>query len=444
MRRLSEPQALSRTIKQLGITNHDAVRMAHLLVSETVRRLNFIDEFINNVIRPDSLDKYNLGIQAFLRLYVYQTRIAKGWTKTNADEAENIARICRAVLDWEILQQVEPFLGALLTRMPTVVFEGQSDEGQIGLRSFHPLWFVKYCLKLFGREEAIRMLQADMKPPPTYIRVNTLEAKETDILETLAEENICIEGVKELRHLYEVTAAPVSVTSTRSYKEGLFCVQDKASCFAVEAGKPKQGMSVYDVCAAPGIKTAYLAQLMQNEGAIVSLDFSRRRMDMWKKQIAGGGVRIAESAIADARSPLPLAKTADLLLLDPPCTGTGTFGKSPHGKWRLTQSSGRRMAEIQWQMLHNCSDYVNLGGELVYCTCSVMVEENEMVIERFLKWHPEFVLTEIVPSVGLPGLRGLEKCQRLFPHVHRCNGFFVAKMMKIDSGASETQACKLS
>lgn len=432
MRRLSEPQALSRTIKQLGITNHDAVRMAHLLVSETVRRLNFIDEFINIVIRPDSLDNYNFGIQAFLRLYVYQTRIAKGWTKTNLDEAENIARICRTVLGWETLQQVESFLGALLTRMPAVVFEGQSDEGQIGLRTFHPLWFVKYCVKLFGREEAIRILQADMKPPPTYIRVNTLEAKESEILKIIAEEHICIERVKELRHLYEVTAAPMSVTSTRSYKEGLFFVQDKASCFAVEAGKPRRGMSVYDVCAAPGTKTAYLAQLMQNNGAIVSLDFSRRRMDTWKRQIASGRVRIAEPLIADARSALPLARTADLLLLDPPCTGTGTFGKSPHSKWRLSQSSGRRMAEIQWQMLHNCSDYVNLGGELVYSTCSMMVEENEMVIERFLKWHQEFVLTEINPRIGWPGLRGLEKCQRLFPHVHRCNGFFVAKMIKME------------
>jgi len=81
-------------------------------------------------------------------------------------------------------------------------------------------------------------------------------------------------------------------------------------------------------------------------------------------------------------------------------------------------------------MLNNCSEYVKAGGMLVYSTCSITVEENEMLIERFLKWHSEFLLTEIAPKIGLPGLRGLGKCQRLYPHVHRCNGFFIAKMLK--------------
>jgi 16S rRNA (cytosine967-C5)-methyltransferase len=88
------------------------------------------------------------------------------------------------------------------------------------------------------------------------------------------------------------------------------------------------------------------------------------------------------------------------------------------------------MAEIQRQMLNNCSEYVKPGGTLIYSTCSVTIEENEMLVERFMKWHPEFLLAEITPKIGLPGLRGLEKCQRLYPHIHRCNGFFIAKMLK--------------
>jgi 16S rRNA (cytosine967-C5)-methyltransferase len=127
-----------------------------------------------------------------------------------------------------------------------------------------------------------------------------------------------------------------------------------------------------------------------------------------------------------------LAVKADLLILDPPCTGTGTFGRSPSAKWRLAPNSIEKMAEVQWQMLNNCSDYVKPGGKLVYSTCSITVEENEMLIERFVKWHSEFLLTEIKPEIGSPGLRGLEKCQRLFPHVHRCNGFFIAKMVKTE------------
>jgi len=289
---------------------------------------------------------------------------------------------------------------------------------------------VKYCVMLFGRSEAIEMLHANMQRPPTYLRFNTLRAEENQILERLSQDGIKVKKVEQLRHLYEVTVARQPVARTASSQEGFFYVQDKASCFAVEAGNPAPSKRIFDVCAAPGAKTTYVAQLMRNDGEIVSLDYSKRRMATWKDEIARTGVNIAEPVIADARFPLPLAGDADLVILDPPCTGTGAFGKNPAAKWRITPRSIEKMAEIQWQMLNNCSEYVRAGGVLVYSTCSITVEENEMLIERFMKWHPEFTLLEITPKMGLPGLRGLEKCRRLYPHVDRCNGFFIAKMSK--------------
>ncbi|HVP16325.1 MAG TPA: RsmB/NOP family class I SAM-dependent RNA methyltransferase [candidate division Zixibacteria bacterium] len=430
MRRLSEPLALARTVKQLGMTDHNVVRMAHLLVSETVRRKNFIDKFIGDVLKPNSLSEFDFGTQAFLRLYVYQTRIAKNWVRADFDEAANIVKLGRSILGWKTLQSVEPILGMLLTRGVASVFEGGSDEQQIGLRTFHPSWFVRYCLGLFGRGGTVELLQADMKLPPTYVRLNTLKADGEEILQRLCRDGVSVEKVNGLRYTYEVTATPQPVTRTPSFKEGLFYVQDKASCFAVEAGNPTSDMTVLDVCAAPGAKTTFIAQLMQNKGEIVSLDYSKRRMATWKNEVSHAGVVIAEPIVADARFRLPLDVEADLLVLDPPCTGTGTFAKNPAAKWRLAPSSIDKMAEIQWQMLNNCSEYVKPGGTLVYSTCSITVEENEMLVERFMKWHPEFLLTEITPRIGLPGLRGLDKCQRLYPHVHRCNGFFIAKMLK--------------
>jgi 16S rRNA C967 or C1407 C5-methylase (RsmB/RsmF family) len=118
------------------------------------------------------------------------------------------------------------------------------------------------------------------------------------------------------------------------------------------------------------------------------------------------------------------------VVLDPPCTSTGTFGKTPGAKWRLTKRSILGMAKIQGEMIERCAECTREGGFLVYSTCSITVEENEMVIERFLKLHPEFKLTNIIPKIGSPGLRGLTECQRLYPHIHECNGFFVAKLMK--------------
>ena len=430
MQKLSEHLALARVLEQLDISDANATRLAHRLVSETVRRQNFIDKFINNTLKPRKMDEFDLGIQAFLRLYIYHMRIAKNWARADVKEAELVVRLARSILGWKALQEVESFLGFLLVQKAEVVFEGVGDEQRIGLQTFHPPWFVKYCFKLFGRSETMAILEADKQQPPTYIRINTLKLNDEDILRRLTADGIKIERVEGLRYVYTLLGSKQPLTRTTSYEEGLFYVQDKASCFAAETADPHPDMIVLDVCASPGAKTTYLAQLMQNKGTIYSLDFSKRRTRVWQDEIRRMGVEIAEPIIADACRPLPFVPQADVLVLDPPCTSTGSFGKLPSDKWRLTPRSIESMAGLQWQMLNNCAENVKSGGTLVYSTCSMTVEENEMQIERFLKWHSEFSLEEMSPKIGSSGLRGLEKCQRLFPHIHHCNGFFIAKLSK--------------
>jgi 16S rRNA (cytosine967-C5)-methyltransferase len=430
MQKLSERLALARTVKQLNVSDADAVRYGYGLVCETVRRKNLIDSFVDSVLTTKTISEFNLGVQAFLRLYVYQTRIAKQWAKIDLGEAANIAKLARAILGWTTLSEVEPFLGLLLTRNPESIFKGASDEKRVALQTFHPTWFVKYCFALLGRNEAIAFLEGSVNPPPAYVRLNTLRASEEEILGKLAGEGVKLEKVELLRHAYKVTAAKQPLARTKSFQEGLFYVQDKASCYAAEVADPQAGMVVLDVCAAPGAKTTYVAQLMRNQGAVYSVDFSVRRMQTWQKEVFRMGVDVAEPVIADARSSLPFAVEADVVVLDPPCTSTGAFGKFPSAKWRLSPRSIERMAWVQWLIINKCAEKVKAGGVLVYSTCSVTVEENEMVIERFLKGHPEFRLAEISPKIGLPGLRGLTECQRLYPHVHQCNGFFIAKLQK--------------
>jgi 16S rRNA (cytosine967-C5)-methyltransferase len=371
-----------------------------------------------------------LGVQAFLRLYVYKTRVANNWGKTDFKEAENIASLARAILGWKTLQKTEPVLGVLLAQEPSVVFEEASDERRIALKTFHPTWFVKSSIKLFGRRDAIAMLEADAQQAPVYVRLNTLKVKEDEISRRLAEGGVRLEKVEGLRHAYRVVSTKQPLTSMAAFKEGLFYIQDKASCFAAEAANPEPDMIVLDICASPGAKTTYLAQLMQNKGTIYSIDYSKRRMSVWKGEVARMDVEIAEPAIADARRPLPLTLEADVVILDPPCTSTGTFRKLPSAKWRIRPRSIDKMTTIQWRMLDNCAENVKPKGTLVYSTCSITVEENEMIIERFLKQRSEFALVEMTPRIGLPGLRGLDKCQRLYPHIHDCNGFFIAKMQK--------------
>ena len=430
MQKLSERLALARTVKQLGSKDSNAIRYAYGLVVETTRRRNLIDKFVNTIVAPKKISEYNLGIQSFLRLYVYQTRVAKNWAKINFQEASQIASLGRAILGWENLREVEPFLGFMLTRQLKPILKAATDVEKVSLQTFHPSWFVKYCYSLMGRNEAVAFLEGNITSPPTFIRLNTLAAKEEEILQKLDAEGLKLEKAQPLKYAYKVIEMKQPLNTLPRYKEGLFYIQDKASCFAAEAADPKPGNIVFDVCSAPGAKTTYLAQLMQNNGAIYSVDFSNRRIKVWKKETTRMGIKIAQPVNADACAALPFDIQADIVILDPPCTSTGIFAKQPSAKWRLRPKSVEKMAGIQWRMIDSCAEKVASGGTLTYSTCSITVEENEMIIERFLKVHPEFILVDIEPKIGLPGMREQSKSQRLYPHIHQCNGFFISKLRK--------------
>jgi len=426
LQRLGERLALARAAKQLEIKDSKVIGLAHKLVSETLRRKNLIDFLLNSALAPRSLSDFRLGPRAFLRLYLYETKMVGG----DLEKAVSIARMGRSILGWHELKEVEEVLGEILSIQPGSALKGLDDPEKVGLLTYHPPWFVKYCFQLFGRKEALRVLEKAVEIPPTYIRINALKASEETLLKRIEDDGAIVEKVQQLKHTYRVVQSQKPLTRTRSFREGLFYVQDKASCLAAEIANPESGAAVLDVCAAPGAKTTYLGQLMENKGVIYSVDYSRRRMTVWKGETKRMGVKIASPIVANARKSLPVNISADLVILDPPCTSTGAFSKMPSAKWRLTKRSILGMAEVQWEMLDQCAGYVKEGGFLVYSTCSITVEENEMLIERFLKWHPEFELVETLPKIGLPGLRGQTKCQRLYPHLHDCNGFFVAKLLK--------------
>ena len=426
LQRLGERLALARAAKQLAVQNPRAVGLAHKLVFETQRRLNVIDSALTLVLKPKSLGDYKLGLQSFLRLYTYRVL----FENANFEQASMMAGMGRAILGWHQLSVVEETLGKILSFQLSEVFKGTDDEERVGLQTYVPTWFVKYCFKMLGRSQALTFLESTSKSTPTYARLNTLKAPEEACLHKMTEEGIIVEKEPLFKHTYKLADTHKPLQRTQSFHAGLFYVQDKASCLAVEVADPQPGDTVLDICAAPGAKTTYMAQLMQNEGTIYSVDYSRRRILEWKREIDRMGVTNSMAIIADAQKPVPTNVIADMVFLDPPCTSTGAFGKTPSAKWRLTKRSVLNMARVQWNMLNNSASHVRDGGHLLYSTCSVTLEENEMLIERFLKWHPEFELIDAIPRIGAPGFRGLDKCQRLYPQLHNCNGFFVAKLEK--------------
>ena len=428
-RRKSERLALMEAMEKLGIRDQEAIGLAHRLVVETLRRLNLVDELIklalneNGDVGPGELKPRTM---AFLRLFAYRAVIEEA----DMGELINFVRAGREALGRGALRPIERALGRCTTLSIKDALSGKHGDERLALELGVPVWLIGQLSRSLGRQMALAVLRACMTRQPTYVRLNTLKGPEEEILRELESEGVELEPVEGLRHIYEVVASEKPLVLTDAHRRGLFYIQDKASCLAVELSGPEPGQAVLDVCAAPGAKTSHMAQLMGNRGLIVSVDFSERRMRAWAALMDKLGVRIAVPILADARFPLPLRLRADLVLLDPPCTSTGAFARAPSAKWRLSPRSARNMARVQARLLEASAQHVRPGGALIYATCSLLVEENELVVERFLRVHPEFELEPLDWPGGCPGLRGLDGCLRLYPHLHACDGYFIAKLRR--------------
>ena len=423
-----ERLALAEAIQKLGVREPNVIRLAHRLVVETLKRLGLVDELVSLALEEGEADLMSVRprIRAFLRLLAYRAAIEKA----DVGELIELVRAGREVLGHKALRPFEEAIGRCTVLAPEDALSGKKGDDRLALELGVPRWLLEQLYRSLGRRLALAVLRASMERQPTYIRVNTLRAPEEEVLRSLELEGVKLRAVGGLRHVYEVLEAEKPLVLTSAYREGLFYIQDKASCLAVEVAGPEPGHAVLDVCAAPGAKTSHLAQLMDNKGLIISVDFSERRMKVWRTLTGRMGVKIALSVLSDARFELPVRLKADIVLLDPPCTSTGAFSRAPSARWRLRPKSARNMARIQARMLDACAEHVRPGGALIYATCSLLVEENELVVERFLRTHPDFELERAEPFLGSPGLRGLGACQRLYPHLHACDGYFIAKLRR--------------
>ena len=426
---LSERTAFARTSKQLGITKTDQMKKAQLLILETTRRRNLVDYIIMRA-SGGQLDLASLqhGIASVLRLFCY-------WTRLHGADDHDVVRFLRAArstLGWKILQPIEPMFGRILAIEISEEMRKLPYDQAVTLNLFHPAWFVSASTSLLGRPAALELMQRNAYRASSYIRINTLRGNEEACLREIDEGGAELEPVQSLPLTFKVLSSKRPIMQSDAYRRGRLAIQDKASILAGAIASPKPGDSVLDICAAPGAKTAHLAELMENKGTICSIDRSSVRMSFWKREADRLGVRIAHPVLADAGRSLPLDVQVDVVLLDPPCSNTGTFWRSPAEKWTTTPERVHVLARAQRAMLENGSRSVREGGTLVYSTCSILAEENEHVINGFLRANPDFRAVDSGPRIGMPGLYGLDMSRRLYPHIHDCNGHFISKMKRTD------------
>ncbi len=426
--RNSSRNCLYRLWEASGHTDRALFNAIYHYSMETVRRQNFLDEFVNRALIDMTPDLFVLNL----------FRIATYMTKVLNDSLESVATKIEAIL-YKIRDDNEVrYLVTRLFRLGTIdhniIYNEKSIEEQLSLQYTHPIWFVKYFTRLLGQDECINLMEANNEPKTVCIRVNTLKTTMEKAHRELEVENIVLEEDSDFPDLLRVVSwkdTPVILSS--AYKEGRVFIQDKASCAAAYALDPSPGETVLDMCSAPGMKTSLLAQLMENQGRIIAVEFSPNRMRSLQQTMNRAAVTIVEPVIADVRNlnPIPV----DRLLLDPPCSSTGIFHRYPDSKWRVNYEVVRERALFQQILLDTAMRFLDTSSVGVYSVCSTMPEEGEQLIDSYLD------RIKLIPiPIGRSGLKtGVHdeifqsgpKIIRYWPHKDDSAGFFIAKFTKL-------------
>lgn len=296
---------------------------------------------------------------------------------------------------------------------------------RIGIEYSIPTWIVDYVIGILGKREAFKLFKAFNKKPPVWIRVNTLLIKPEKLFELLQKKGICLEYDKDFRELLRVVDGHDKIVKLLERKKGLFYIQDKSSLLVGYTLRPGAWSKIWDMCSAPGGKTSHVYQLTEGKVSIIATEWKGNRvrnMVEILRRLHNYGVEIINS---DAEKP-PFNAKFDGIILDPDCSSLGRLGHSPEIRLWLEKDIICRYQQQQRRLLETASRYLKRSGVIIYSTCTLTLEENEQNILWALDNLP-LELENVEPRIGLPGLLGLDKTQRLYPHVHSTVGFFVAK-----------------
>jgi 16S rRNA (cytosine967-C5)-methyltransferase len=288
-------------------------------------------------------------------------------------------------------------------------------------------------LGLLEEEEGTRLCRSLNTPAPVTMRVNTIR---TDV-EACREEFSRL-GISARRTLLSPEGLALErrmdLSGLMIFRQGWFEPQDEGSQLLGRLLSPAPGSMVVDACAGGGGKSLHAAALMRNEGRILALDVEEGRLHNLRERARRGGATIIEAHVVPERGQLPTEWTAmaDTVLVDAPCSGTGTYRRNPGAKMRFAQIDLHAMTGLQDAILCRSAELVRAGGRLLYSTCSLMREENEGVVSRFLDRHPEFHPVPAGPVLRAQGIpiSGGETWLRLLPHLHDTDAFFAALMVR--------------
>jgi 16S rRNA (cytosine967-C5)-methyltransferase len=400
-------------------------RLLTHLVYGVLRFQGHLDWILINFYRGD-FEKMDEGIKNVLRVGIYQLKFSDRLPAfAVVDEAVKIAKIIHP----ERSALVNAVLRNYLRRGQKISFPSLEKNPAEYIAAFHshPLWLVKKWIKIFSPKETMFLCSANNEIPPFTVRVNTLKTSRKEFAQKLTDAGFTATPTNYSPDGIILTDSVGTIQNTNFFSEGFLRIQDEAAQLISYLINPDSADSILDACAGSGGKATHLAAILKNKGRIVAVDRNPEKIAELKKDATRLGITTIETQQDDLSVGLPdsLKEKFDHVLVDAPCSGLGTLRRNPEIKWRTTEKDLRNFAAAQKIILQNASLAVKKGGLLIYCTCSLLPQENENIIDDFLKRNANFSLCQPPTSTNKP-LVDSRGFYHTYPHRHNIDGFFGA------------------
>ncbi len=293
---------------------------------------------------------------------------------------------------------------------------------------------IERYIKFLGIDDTIKLLKANEKPLNPSIRVNTLKISGAELKKRLEQKGFELEPIDWVPYAFKIIKETYNLGSTHEFLQGYYYLQNIASMLPSIILDPNPNDIVIDMCAAPGSKATHLAQLMKNQGTLILIDRNRNRIPALETNLRRMGIINSIVLNMDAKDISKLNIKADKILLDAPCTGEGLIRQDPTRKRSKRLRDIEKMSKIQKLLLRVGLKVLKPGGKLLYSTCSIAPEENEIVLNDILQDESDFSIIKINNQYGINGLtrffenallEEIKLSQRLYPHLHDTIGFFL-------------------
>ncbi len=403
--------SLNKAFKNPNIDNREKGFITELVYG-TLTRLIYLDAMIDPFLDKKS-SKVTKQARVVLEMGFYQIEFMDSVSEFAAvDESVKLVK----QTDNRSVGFVNAVLRRRLRKGNLLELKDIKDKGKrLSVEFSVSEYIARRFLKIYKEDFARELLSSMLEKPSLFIRLNTLKSNKEELEESLRVENLefksndIINGAYELSGMKNIGVNPL-------FKKGAFVIQDLSSMLAVRALMPTKGDEVLDICSAPGGKSFYIADLMNNNGHIDSMDISEHKIGMLKKRAIDLGIDIITATVMDATIYNNEMKSKyDKILVDAPCSGFGIIRRKPEIRYK-TYEDVVDLPDIQYAILENASKYLKDDGLLVYSTCTLEKKENIDVIDKFLKNNADFYLEDEI--------------KELYPNIDNTDGFFIARLKK--------------